>query len=82
MNLYIDSIEGGTYLAGMGDTHPTEYLKDEYRDSMQFQSLSDLKEQTSNRQFEKVILRQNTPYDEMCGSEEQKESLTIELNWR
>ncbi|WP_371195559.1 DUF6482 family protein [Glaciecola sp. SC05] len=81
MNLFIESIEGGTYLAAIGDKRGTEYLQDGYRGSMQFQSLSELREQLSGRTFEKVWLMQKTPYDEMCGLETQNETLTIELDW-
>ena len=31
MNLYIESIEGGTYIAGVGEKKATEFLVDEYR---------------------------------------------------
>ncbi|MBT1449874.1 NADH-quinone reductase [Glaciecola sp. XM2] len=82
MNLFIESIEGGTYIAGIGDTQATQYLRDEYRGSRQFQSISDLKTQVSGQQFDKVWLKQNTPYDEMCGSDMHDDKLMIELNWR
>ncbi len=82
MNLFIESIEGGTYLAGIGESHATEYLRDEYRDSRQFQSIAEIREQVSNRSFDKVWLRQNTPYDEMCGSDTDDDKLVIELEWR
>lgn len=81
MNLFIESIEGGTYLAGIGEHAASEYLRDEYRNSMQFQSLSDLKEQLCGQSFDKVWLKQNTPYDEMCGLDTQNDKLTIELEW-
>ncbi|MFC4701751.1 DUF6482 family protein [Glaciecola siphonariae] len=82
MNLFIESIEGGTYVAGVGDKQATEYLRDEYRDSMQFQSIAEIREQLSGRNFDKVWLRQNTPYDEMCGTDTHDDKLVIELEWR
>jgi hypothetical protein len=82
MNLFIESIEGGTFIAGIGESHATEYLHDEYRGNKQFQSISDIREQLGGRKFDKVWLRQNTPYDEMCGSDTQDEKLMIELEWR
>lgn len=82
MNLFIESIEGGTYVAGTGDTHATHYLRDAYRDSMQFQSLTEIKEQLSKQHFDKVWLKQNTPYEEMCGLESANDKLIIELEWR
>jgi hypothetical protein len=82
MNLFIESIEGGTYIAGIGETKATEILRDEYRDSRQFQSISDIKTQLAGRSFDKVWLKQNTPYDEMVGSDTYDDKLTIELEWR
>jgi hypothetical protein len=82
MNLFIESIEGGTYIAGIGKTKVTEILRDEYRDSRQFQSISDIKTQLAGRSFEKVWLKQNTPYDEMVGSDTYDDKLIIELEWR
>jgi hypothetical protein len=80
-NLYIESIEGGTYIAGIGETKATEFLRDTTRDSPQFQSLSELKEQLAGRTFDKVWLKQNTPYDEMIGSDIKDDKLMIELEW-
>jgi hypothetical protein len=83
MNLFIESIEGGTYIAGIGETQATTFLRDEYRDSMQFQSISDLKEQLAGQHFDKVWLKQNTPYDEMVGTEDHDDDkLMLELEWR
>jgi hypothetical protein len=80
-NLYIESIEGGTYIAGIGDTKATEFLRDTYRDSPQFQSLRDLKVQLAGRTFDHVWLKQNTPYDEMVGSDTNDDKLMIEIEW-
>ena len=82
MNLFIESIEGGMYIAGIGSDKPSTFLKDEYRDRRSFQSISDIKDQVSGKQFDKVLLKQNTPYDEMCGSSMCDDKLMIELEWR
>jgi hypothetical protein len=82
MNLFIESIEGGTYIAAVGGESAERLLHDNYRDKMAFQSLSDLKEQLAGQNFDNVWLKQNTPYDEMCGSHDENQKLTIELNWR
>lgn len=82
MNLYIESIEGGTYIAGIGGQSMEHRLKDRYRESDNFKSLSEIREQTAGQTFEKIYLKQNTPYDEMCGSYENSEKLTLELDWR
>ncbi len=82
MNLYIESIEGGMYVAGIGKDNATSFLRDSYRNASVFQSITDIREQVSGQHFEKVYLKQNTPYDEMCGSEVNDEKLMIELDWR
>lgn len=82
MNLFIESIEGGTYVAGIGNQSIEQVLRDEYRDSNNFKSLSEIKEQLSGQQFDKVYLKQNTPYDEMCGSYDSNQKLLLELEWR
>nr|WP_136252148.1 DUF6482 family protein [Ningiella ruwaisensis] len=81
MNLFIESIEGGTYIAGVGEDKAEEYIKDEFRGGMQFHSIAEIRSQLSGREFDKVWLRQNTPYDEMCGSDTSDDKLMIELEW-
>ncbi|MGQ8366845.1 DUF6482 family protein [Glaciecola sp. 1036] len=81
MNLFIESIEGGLYMAGIGEEKATRFIRDEYRNSSSFQSITDIREQLSGQHFDKVYLRQATPYDEMCGSSED-DKLMMELNWR
>ncbi len=82
MNLFIESIEGGMYIAGIGSDKATSFLKDSYRNSPSFQSITDIREQVSGQHFDKIFLKQNTPYDEMCGSAVEDDKLMIELEWR
>lgn len=82
MNLYIESIEGGMYIAGTGREKATSFLRDSYRNASVFQSITDIREQVSSEHFDKVYLKQSTPYDEMCGCDKNDEKLMIELNWR
>ncbi len=82
MNLFIESIEGGKYIAAIGKESAEVALHDNYRDSRSFNSLTELKEHVEGKSFDNVYLKQNTPYDEMCGSYEDNEKLLIELHWR
>ncbi|MEM0909656.1 MAG: DUF6482 family protein [Pseudomonadota bacterium] len=82
MNLYIESIEGGMYIAGTGEESATSFLRDNYRNASVFQSITDIREQVSGQHFEKVYLKQNTPYDEMCGTDTSDDKLMLELDWR
>ncbi|MFT4653933.1 MAG: hypothetical protein ACJA0G_001819 [Kangiellaceae bacterium] len=81
MNLFIESIEGGTFVAGIGELRAEKQLRDKYRNSTNFQSIREIKEQLAGQKFEKVWLKQSTPYDEMCGTHEPEEKLMMELDW-
>lgn len=81
MNLFIESIEGGTFVAGIGELCAEKQLRDKYRNSTNFQSIREIKEQLSGQKFEKIWLKQSTPYDEMCGTNEPEEKLMMELDW-
>lgn len=82
MNLFIESIEGGTYIAGIGETRAVSFLKDKHTDSLSFRCINTIKVQVKGQTFEKIWLKQSTPYDEMCGLNSSSESLVIELQWR
>ncbi|MFC3123413.1 DUF6482 family protein [Agaribacter flavus] len=82
MNLFIESIEGGMYIAGIGSDRARSYLRDSYRNTSSFQSITDIREQVSGQHFDKIFLKQTTPYDEMCGTNVRDDKLMIELEWR
>jgi len=82
MNLFIESIEGGTYIAGIGVTRADTFLKDKYSNSFSFKCINAIKLKVKGHKFEKIWLKQSTPYEEMCGLNSSTESLVIELEWR
>ena len=81
MNLFIESIEGGTYLAAFEQNNQRDYLKDRNHNTLTFHCISEIKTFLAGRSFERVTLRQSTPYDEMCGQSMGGESLELELEW-
>jgi len=81
MNLYIESIEGGTFVAGTGEDSAEKMLRDSNGKIRNFQSIRDIKEVVAGQGFGKIWLKQNTPYDEMCGSPEPEQKLMLELDW-
>lgn len=81
MNLYIESIEGGNYIAHVGETEDGTVVKNDFHNCMSFHSLTEIKEKLSGQSFDKVWLKQATPYDEMCGAHDEGEKLMIELEW-
>lgn len=81
MNLFIESIEGGTYLAALEQGNQRDFLRDRNSKPMTFHCLSEIKTHLSGRQFDRVMLKQSTPYDEMCGLDAGSEKLEMEIDW-
>lgn len=81
MNLHIESIEGGTYLASVRDGERHYYVFDESNKPKAFHCLTEIKSFLSEDKFEKVFLKQDTPYDEMCGLDTLHEKLEMEIDW-
>lgn len=81
MDLHIESIEGGTYLAQITDGERNYYVYDEFNRPKAFHCLSEIKSYLSQERFESVWLKQSTPYDEMCGQERSYELQEIQLEW-
>ncbi|MBT0587473.1 DUF6482 family protein [Alteromonas oceanisediminis] len=81
MNLFIESIEGGTYLAALDNAGHRDYLKDSANKPIAFDCLNEIKSYLAGQTFERVWLKQNTPYDEMVGLDSSDEKLEIEIEW-
>ena len=81
MNLFIESIEGGTYLAAFEQGNQRDFLRDKNSKPMTFHCLSEIKSHLSGRNFDKVMLKLSTPYDEMCGLDTRNEKLEMEIDW-
>ena len=81
MKLYIESIEGGTYLASVGEEDKKDIVRDRSKKPMSFDCLNEIKEHFKHKPFSQVWLKQNTPYDEMCGLDDKQEKLEMLINW-
>ncbi|WP_269801914.1 DUF6482 family protein [Zobellella maritima] len=81
MNLFIESIEGGTYLASMVDGQDKKLVRDKHNHPMAFHCLNEIKEHFAHQTFDEVWLKQATPYDEMCGSDINQEKLEMLVDW-
>jgi hypothetical protein len=82
MKLYIESIEGGTYLASVGEEGEKQnILRDRNNDPMSFNCLNEIKVHLNHKRFDQVWLKQNTPYDEMCGLDDKQEKLEMLIDW-
>jgi hypothetical protein len=81
MNLYIESIEGGTYLASVGVEGKHQLVRDRKSKLKTFNCLNEIKEHFNHKHFDQVWLKQNTPYDEMCGLDDKHEKLEMLIDW-
>lgn len=81
MKLYIESIEGGTYLATVADHQQHNLVRDNANKPKVFHCLNEIKEHLHHARFEQVWLKQNTPYDEMCGLDDKNEKLEMLIDW-
>lgn len=80
MKLHIESIEGGTYLATIENNTEQELVRSDGK-PMSFHCLNEIKEHFNGQDFEQVWLKQNTPYDEMCGLDNKHEKLEMLIDW-
>ena len=82
MNLYLTSLEGGFFIAATGEQNNKHVIKDSSDKPRTFESMEKVREYFSNEEFEKVWLKQSTPYDEMVGQPaDQEKSLDVEIEW-
>ncbi|MCV2885088.1 DUF6482 family protein [Aestuariibacter sp. AA17] len=81
MKLFIESIEGGTYLAATMDGQQKRLVRDKDDNPMAFHCLNEIKDHFQNDNFDEVWLKQSTPYDEMCGLDEKREPLEMQIEW-
>ncbi|TKB46311.1 DUF6482 family protein [Thalassotalea mangrovi] len=81
MDLFIESLEGNTYLVEIGDGGKRSVVTDEQQQPLKFNSLGDIKEHFNEHFLNEVWLEQCTPYEEMCGLVSSGDKLRIRLNW-
>jgi hypothetical protein len=81
MNLNIESFEGGFYLCQIEDKDKSWYIYDAKNSPKRFNCLNEIKSFLSDERFDKVWLKQNTPYDEMCGMPVKSEAMQMEIDW-
>lgn len=81
MNLYIESIEGGNYLAATGLGTSRTLVRDKTSRPKTFHCLNEIKDHFNTKEFEHVWLRQTTPYEEMVGQTDVPDALELEIDW-
>ncbi|MEP7704901.1 DUF6482 family protein [Paraglaciecola sp. 25GB23A] len=81
MKLHIESIEGGIYLASIFENDEYKLVRNKSNEPISFHCLNEIKQHFSKTTFEQVWLKQNTPYDEMCGLSVDNEKLELLIDW-
>ncbi len=81
MNLYIESLEGGNYLAATGIGANRTLVRDNKSQPKSFHCLNEIREHFNTKDFEHVWLRQSTPYEEMVGQTDHPGALELEIEW-
>jgi hypothetical protein len=57
MKLYIESIEGGTYLASVGEGEQKDIVRDRKNKPITFDCLNEIKEHFNHKHFDQVWLK-------------------------
>lgn len=81
MDLFIESLEGNSYVVKIGDNGDRTVVTDEQQQPLKFNCLGDVKEHFNEHFLNEVWLEQATPYEEMCGLPSSNDKLRIKLNW-
>ncbi|WP_295894649.1 DUF6482 family protein [uncultured Vibrio sp.] len=82
MDILVESLEGGMYLAFSVQGEQKRALLDGKSQPIKFNSIEQVREYCGSMHIEKALLQHNSAYDEMCGSPSMgRNSMTIDLNW-
>lgn len=81
MNLHILSLEGQFYLVESVDENGKHLLTDSRNKPHRFHCLEEIRDHFNHHKLEEVWLEQLTPYEEMCGLDDDTAPLKIKLNW-
>lgn len=81
MNLHILSLEGHIYLVETIDETGTHLLSDHKQKPRRFHCLEEIRDHFHSHDIDEVWLEQQTPYEEMCGLNDDTSPLRIQLHW-
>ncbi|QKX17908.1 DUF6482 family protein [Microbulbifer sp. YPW1] len=81
MNLHILSLEGQFYLVEAVDENGRQLLTDRKDRPHRFHCLEEIRDHFHSHKLEEVWLEQLTPYEEMCGLEDETSPLKVQLHW-
>lgn len=81
MNLYIESLEGGYYVVATGDEENRKPVMAGEGKPKTFNCIDEIRTHFEDTTFDKVWLRQATPYEEMVGQADNDAELEIEIKW-
>ena len=81
MNLYIESLEGGYFIVSTGEENDRKPVMADEGKPKTFESIDEIRTHFEHKSFDKVWLRQATPYEEMVGQGDNDSSLEVEIAW-
>ncbi|OLQ91035.1 hypothetical protein BIY21_13760 [Vibrio ponticus] len=81
MNLELELIEGGNYLAVEIDGESRRVLRAADDSFIKFQSLAQARSSLAERNYASIGVVQRNLYDEMCGETVSTETNTTLLDW-
>ncbi|WP_119395218.1 DUF6482 family protein [Salinibius halmophilus] len=82
MQIWVESCEGGIYLAKTGEKTNKDWLRDERGLPKKFRSLEAVRQHFLGTNITAAWLVQQSPYNEMIGLEEKRiEPACIPLHW-
>jgi len=81
MNLQILSLEGQFYIVRTEDENGSRLLTDRKDQPHRFHCLEEIRDHFHSHILDEVWLEQVTPYEEMCGLDDDTAPLRIKLNW-
>lgn len=82
MQIWVQSCEGGIYLAKTGSEQQQDWLRDEQGIPMKFRSLEAVRQHFTSQPITDAWLVQHSPYNEMIGlAETPVPAAHIPLHW-
>ncbi|MCC2617674.1 DUF6482 family protein [Aestuariibacter halophilus] len=81
MNLIIEALEGGNYLASIVDGARQYCIYDQHNQPKCYSSINSIKQDLSLERFEHVYLQHRVTQDEMIGQPQVDNRFSMEIEW-
>lgn len=81
MDLELELIEGGNYLAVEVNGKTRRILRAKHDEFLKFHSLTQAREQLAHNNYASITVLERNTYDEMCGEDVVQATNTTQLDW-